>query len=74
MTILNDLRQAVLLHSASGTNYVAIKGTHLEKILAVVEAALKVKENFKDIDDGFFRGLVPPEFSPLCAPLSELEK
>lgn len=45
----------------------------LANLIRVAEAAQQVKRNFMAIDDGFYTGLVPPEFAPLLEPLAALE-
>lgn len=39
----------------------------------VIDAAKKAEEAFMKIDDGFFHGLVPPEFAIVSMALRELE-
>lgn len=45
----------------------------IKKYIAVAKAAEHAKKQFMAIDDGFFTGLVPPEFGGVCKALKELE-
>ena len=44
------------------------------KLLAVVKAAKDSENKFMAINDGFFTGLVPPEFGPVSISLRALEQ
>lgn len=54
-----------------GTLHSAIE--YIEKLERVVEAARESERQFKAIDDGFFTGQIPSEFTPLSIALRELE-
>jgi len=43
------------------------------KLIAVVKAAQETEKKFMAIDDGFYTGLVPPEFAEVSAALRELD-
>jgi hypothetical protein len=55
------------------TRFIALMGSVADEMLAVIEAAIQVKANFMAVNDGFYTGLVPPEFVPLLDPLKALD-
>jgi len=62
-------------YSSEDAKYIAsVSPDVVLKLLAVVKAAKDSENKFMAINDGFFTGLVPPEFGPVSISLRALEQ
>lgn len=58
-----------LLARCQGGTLIHIEAYWVQELLELVEAAEKAEKLFMAINDGFFAGLVPPEFAPVSMAL-----
>lgn len=68
MTEIDDIGKA-----CRDMDLIAAMRGRIDLFLELWEAAEQVKRNFMAIDDGFYTGLVPPEFAPLLPVLAKLQ-
>lgn len=74
MSAFDRIKAFVHLSSSGYSSSLAMLfARDIEKLLAVVDAARESEKQFKAIDDGFFTGQIPSEFTPVSIALRELD-